>query len=121
MGYNTVVMICNDAWGEAVRDPKGFVDAISHNMNMVMSGKPIDFGLGNHANGFEVVSCQHADVTPIIAAGGNYASILGYVGCIGHHEADNQLLILRRLAEDRGYKLVKKPARKPRVKKPTIE
>lgn len=112
MGFNTTVMICNDAWSAVLADPKGFVDKIHEGMGRVTINKPFDFGLGNHVNGFQVVANQHADVTTLVAIGGNHASILGFTRFINHHEEEGQVFLLKMLAEKLGYRVSKKPRKR---------
>ena len=112
MGYNTVVFICNDAMESIKNDPAGFVDKVIEGTSRVTYKMPWEFGLGSHANGMAVVSCQHADTTTIIAAGGNYASILGHYYAHSHHQKEDQVRILKELAENLGYTVSKKPTKR---------
>jgi hypothetical protein len=55
MGYNSLVMICNDALNAIDQDPEGFAKKLSYYIGGgVGSEKPFDFGHGNHANGFQI-------------------------------------------------------------------
>jgi len=113
MGFNTTVFICNDAFSAMQNDPKGFVGKIVEGTMRCQPDKPFEFGLGNQGNGFQVVSCEHADIVTLIAAGGNHATPLGhaFMGVRGHHTAEGQVEILRQIADRLGYRLVKKPRR----------
>lgn len=53
-------------------------------------------------------SVVHADTTTILAVGGNYTTVLGYSAETGHHTEKGKVALLKSLASDLGYKLVKK-------------
>lgn len=114
MGMMTTVMILNDAWHSARRDPKSFIDAIDTAMNRVTSEKPLGFSLNPHgfsvgiSGGFAVMSCQHADTTTLLAVGGNYATVLGHQGLRNHHKPEDREAILRELADSMGFRIVRK-------------
>ena len=110
MGYNTVLFFCNDSMNEIKKHPEEFFNEILKGTSHCGT-EPYEFGLGC-SNGFAVVSCQHADLTTVIAAGGNYASILGTTWGSSHHEADSQVRILKELADKLGYRMTKKPKSK---------
>lgn len=111
MGYNSVIFICNDAISAIERDPEGWWrrtwDAL--NSPACMSGKTEEYGFGNHANGFRAVHNQHADFGVLIAAGGNFAQVVGRRAYAWRH---NDPGVLKDLLEDAankiGYTLVKK-------------
>ena len=111
MGFNTAVMILNDRFEDIRREPQRFVDEM-------LSGSckwGVDRGEQQHGVDFYpgqsvVVPSQHADVVQVIAVGGNCLTVLGNIygsGC--HSENEDQLRLLKLLADDRGYRLVKKP------------
>lgn len=98
MGYNSVLFLCNDAIGQIERDPEGWWKK-SYEELLTLSRKDHDgtYGFGNHANGFQAVSNQHADNVVLIAAGGNYATVIDteYGGWnIGHHTKEGQIKLL---------------------------
>jgi hypothetical protein len=94
MGFNTTLLILNDAMGEIDKDPAGWWQKTQRQL---YEPPNTDYGFGHHGNGFRVVANSHADMVNVIAVGGNYASILGtiYNGNHGHHEVADQLRILR--------------------------
>lgn len=107
MGFNSLVMICNDGLGAIEKNPEGFANKI---VRYIGGGKgmnePFTFGHEMWANHFQIVWNQHADVTGIIAVGGNHASVLGMT-MGGHYTPDKQLLLLKELARKFGYHLTK--------------
>lgn len=119
MGYNSVVFICNDAIDRIERDPAGWWGhawtALSNLGNERRPHRPDGtFGFGGHANGFQAVSNEHADVHSVIIAGGNYATVVGHVyrGNHGHHETEEQIETLRLVLAPLGYDIVKKKGKK---------
>jgi hypothetical protein len=112
MGFNSTVVICNDAFSAIDDDPAGWwartKTAISH---AHMGHKPVEYGFGHHANGFWAVSNHHADQVSLIAVGGNYPTVLfqEHWGNRGHHSDEDKLELLRRAAGQLGYTLTKKP------------
>lgn len=82
MGWNTTVVIINDALGEIEKDPefgKKLAAAIReagarHLPNEKRENgyhRIIEIPAGNHANAAQVVESHHADVMVLVAVGGN--------------------------------------------------
>ncbi len=81
MGYQTTVIIRNDAISEIERNPEEFVrnlldtlrrvglDEISHTNGL-------DFPCGHHANVGRVIETHHSDSTTIITSGGSTGELL---------------------------------------------
>lgn len=111
MGYNTTLMVLNDAIHEIDKDPAGWWAKTKKVMaGSIGRGEGESYGFGNHANGFRVVAQDHADIVNVIAVGGNYAAILGrvYNGNQAIHDPEGQLRLLREIAAQHGYGLVKR-------------
>lgn len=117
MGWNTGVIILNDAVHAIENNPDEFVNGrrgLSAAMSQFMAGrnerKFIDIGVGGHVNAASVFHQQHADSVGVYALGGNYASELGSLhwGNQGHHEDEQKVKLLERIADQLGYKLVPK-------------
>lgn len=108
MGYNSTVLVLNDRLGEIERDPEAFVKEMInaiHRKGMTY-GEAAVFYPGQSS----VISCAHADQVTVMAVGGNHATILGRVYNGGnHHTEENQISILKRIADDYGFRLVRKP------------
>jgi len=112
MGYNTTLFLLNDATDAIDRDPAGWWDKAKQSMSKAFRNEPYrerEFGHGNNANGFAAISNEHADVTVLIAVGGNHATVLdkAYNGGI-HHDEESQIELLRGWAAKLGYRIVKR-------------
>ena len=71
MGYNTTLIVLNDALEEIKGDPefgKKVAEAISR---IVISEGRIDISAGNHCNAASVVESHHADISRLVLLGGN--------------------------------------------------
>lgn len=75
MGYNTTVVILNDALGQIAKDPK-FGEKLARAIMEVRRDKPVDVSAGNHCNAALVVETHHADETVFVAVGRNYGEAL---------------------------------------------
>jgi hypothetical protein len=73
-----------------------------------------EFAFGSNANGFAAVSNVHADNHVLIIAGGNYATVVDVIpmGNSGHHTEEQQIALLKRVLDKKGYYISKKPRRK---------
>lgn len=80
MGFNTTVVVLNDALGEIRNDPefgRRLADAIAH----VQRGKPVDVPAhsikgGIHCNAAVVIETHHADYMVTVRVGGNYGEVV---------------------------------------------
>lgn len=111
MGFNSTVIVMNDALGSIEKD-KDFGRKLSDGIRDLYSRrKPtdlVDVSAGGYVNAASVIEQHHADSTAIIAVGGNYGTVLGHYWSYSHHEPASQLNILKHLASEMGYRLVKK-------------
>jgi hypothetical protein len=114
MGYNTTVIVMDDALAAIANDPEfgknlaiACMDKFSQQTGMV----PVI--AGKHLNAASVVDTHHADQTAIIAVGGNCATVMAYHYDWRHHDPEVQERILKTLADKLGYTVRKKPTRKP--------
>lgn len=118
MGFNTALMVLNDGLHCLDDDP----DAGKRIYNMVLEactgrrGEVFSTGLaimhngearGSHGGVVSCLSSLHADELQIIAVGGNRIQYLGYGG---GYSADPETM-LRNLADQMGYRIVKKASR----------
>ena len=118
MGYNSTILILNDGLDDIERDLPAWWESVKRkilSMDTEQRGHADghyglgDVGAGCHANCSTVLACHHADEVVVMAVGGNHASFLGSVYNGGKHsDPKDQLDILKRLADKRGYRLVKK-------------
>ena len=109
MGYNTTMMIMNDGIGAIDRDLPNWWERVKN--AIFTQNYDEQQPASNHCNVSQVICCQHADLTQIVTVGGNYGDLLGLVLGWKHHTKDDQLKIVKDLAEQMGYRLVKKPKR----------
>jgi len=117
MGFNTTVVILNDSLGAIENDPsfgKNLAQAITQRSGDVPAYSYRDGEVrGVHCNAATVIESHHADGTAIVAVGGNIGEKLDevwYVGDIWTEEG--KLKILKQMADNMGYRLVKKAPRK---------
>lgn len=114
MGCNTLLLVLNDHIQEIEIDASlGHKISSAISKSTVMNGRPVDIQCGRSINGMSVITCNHMDITTIVAVGGNNASVLHRVGFIDHHTDEDQLKLLKSWADAQGYCLHKKPRRKP--------
>ena len=121
MGYNTTVVVLNDALSMIRDDPK-FGENLYDAILRLQRGEQVDVPAysyrdgrvsGVHVNAATAVETHHADGTAVVAVGGNCATVLGHVFYTGYHgDESGKLKTLQQLADAMGYRLVKKPARK---------
>ena len=118
MGFNTTVVVSNDALHTIAKDPdfgKNLAKAIqSIGCRTDESiGVSATDGLAIHCSAAEVVECHHADDLVAIAIGCNGGTELGYAGRynILHKENkdEQKIEMLRNLAESLGYTIRKNP------------
>ena len=98
MGFNSVLFICNDAMDQIDNDP---IEWWRKTKQALMSrecsrGETVEYGFGSHANGFRAVWNGHADYGVLIAAGGNFAQVVGDGYQMWKH---NDPEVLKRLLE----------------------
>ncbi len=106
MGWNTTVLVLNDALHEIENDPSfGKRLGFAIQQNHMRPGR-IDVPVGCHANPVTVLEQHHADQVAMLAVGGNDGRVLGH----GFWQDSNEQL-LKRVADELGYRLVKKPKR----------
>ena len=106
MGFNTTVIVRNDALGNIEEDPefgKNLARAIMH--LSVSQGRSVDVSSKGHCNAASAIETHHADRYIASAIGGNTAIVLG--DC-GSWQVDDEVDMLRRLADKHGYNLHKK-------------
>lgn len=109
MGFNSAIMICNDAMHEIEKDPVGWWKKANSALNNISRTNDGVFGFGSHSNYFQAICNHHADQVSIVAIGGNRAQILGH----GNWN-DTPEVLLKKLADELGYSLSKK--RQPKKK-----
>lgn len=110
MGFNSTIIVMNDAVHEIESDPefgKNLAQAIM--MHSAGPGRRLDVPAGSHSNAASVVDCQHADVVSVVAIGGNHGTVLFRTHNGGHHhDESDQIELLKSLADKYGFRLTKK-------------
>ncbi len=109
MGYNSTVVVMNDAL-HAIEDDPQFGKKLSQAIMTVSRGNPVDVSALNHCNAATVIETHHADGTALVAVGQNYGHNLGILYPYGEEELD--VRVLKALADKLGYYVSKKPQRK---------
>ena len=114
MGFNTAVLILNDAIDGVEKDPASFAKNMMHAWHLFQrTGNPTDFAIGNHVNGGTIFHNAHADVTGVYAIGGNHTSKLHTAWNGGkHHSDEEKVKLLKELANELGYTITKKRKKK---------
>ena len=113
MGFNTTVVVLNDALPYIEEDPE-FGKKLARAISEASLGHKVDVrasnGMVSHGNAAQVIETHHADGTAVVAVGGNMGVKLGsaFVGYSDDYNVD----VLRALADQMGYRISKKPERK---------
>ena len=120
MGWNTTVVVLNDALDQIAKDPK-FGEKLARAISSLSTEQYIteregrqfygvDVDAGNHCNAATVIETHHADVQKLVLVGGNMGEDLGAVW-LGGGEEPKELRLARSLAEHYGYHLRKNPTK----------
>jgi hypothetical protein len=109
MGFRTVVMLNNDMCHEWSKDPN-LGSMIQEAMNYAHTSHPDRKEWSRLRNYGRVVECVHADTQTLVRLD-HYQGFepLAYTGCTyGPSTEEDKLKLLKRAAEEMGYRLVKK-------------
>lgn len=112
MGYNTTVVVLDDALSEIEGD-KDFGKTLSSKISeKSVSNNPIDVpaksGTCTHANAAQVIESHHADIVTLVAVGGNTGKVLARGHGVWRMEESDLLELLNTAAQNLGYELTKK-------------
>jgi hypothetical protein len=78
MGYNTVVVVLNDALGQ-IRDDPAFGRKLSEAVGKHWQTRGlVDISAGNHCNAATVIDSQHADHSMCVVVGGNTGKVMPF-------------------------------------------
>lgn len=117
MGYNSTVVVMNDALHSIENDPE-FGRKLKDAILTVQRGRPVDVSAGGFCNAATVIETHHADGLIAVVVGVNGGQILGYCGTWHRAYSDKmddesrKEYHLKNLARDCGYRLVKLPKQK---------
>jgi hypothetical protein len=128
MGWNTGVIILNDAMGQITKHPNEFVENLNEAISLYHRDNAcLDIRVGNHGNAASVFHQSHADSVGVYSIGGNCASKMmetqwlqiqegsgRHFECYHnggrHTREDDKLGLLKQMADEMGYRLHKKPS-----------
>jgi hypothetical protein len=103
MGFNTTVVVMNDALHQIAED-KDFGKKLYDAVLEVNRGKSVDVSAGCHVNAATVIETHHADGMHAVLVGGNYGQDIGYVGgyALDTTNLEHKKALLRSIAERLG-------------------
>jgi hypothetical protein len=109
MGFNTTVIVLNDALHAIAEDPQ-FGKKLAAAVMSLGSGRKYDAVISamNHVNAATAIESHHADAFSVVAIGGNMGAVLGYGG--GYRNTNEE--ILKALASSMGFVVHRKPAKR---------
>lgn len=113
MGFNATLIVLLDALGEIEKDKdfgKNVAEAISR-VSLRPQKNMVDIRSGNHLNAASVVESHHADSTVVLAVGGNCGSVLATTYGWQHTDKLFRERLLRQMADEAGFRLVRKTAK----------
>lgn len=76
MGFNTTILVRNDALKDIARDRDFGSKLASAIAETSTTNKAVEISSGGHSNAATVIETHHADYTAIVAIGGNTGSVL---------------------------------------------
>lgn len=107
MGFNTTVVVMNDALSDIQRDPDFGKNLAAAILKLGLSNEPRDVHAGTHVNAATVIETHHADGVFGVLVGGNYGESLGRL--LGYRydlsELESKKALLRSLADRLGLKI----------------
>jgi hypothetical protein len=76
MGYNTTIVLYNDALDQIEKDPQLGRSIGAAVRQVACRYGAVDVPAGNHSNAMRVIESHHADTTALVAVGANTGSVL---------------------------------------------
>lgn len=106
MGFNTTVVVYNDAIDAIEKDPK-FGANLAAAVKECARGRQVDVPAGNHVNAARVIESHHADNMHAVLVGGNLGDDLGRVGNwrLDTTDKEQRKALLRSIAARFGLKI----------------
>lgn len=118
MGFNTSMIVLNDALGDIERDPE-FGRKVSQAVSKLSlpeeyrSAWGVDVSAGCSVNAATVIETHHADSISIVAFGRNEGIVLAK-HLYAYGTESQEIRVLKALADQHGYVLHRKPQPKKR-------
>lgn len=105
MGYNTTLILCNDAFGD-IKEDKDFGNKVVQAAGNHLGDKTsLINSLGNYG---KVISMNHADNINVIIAGGNTGQLIHSVDDrYFDYSKQSAINLLINILEEAGYKVTK--------------
>ncbi len=117
MGWNTTLVIYNDALGDIEKDPefgKNVANAVRELHGVQHTDRStVDIPAGRHSNAGMAIETHHADRTALVSVGGNLGVLQMTAPGWDHHTLEGRERLLREWAREQGFRLVK-ASEKPR-------
>lgn len=108
MGFNTTVVVLNDALGDIENDVN-FGKKLSTAIRLQsVTKRDEDVSAGPSCNAATVIEQHHADISVLVAVGGNCGTYLCSIYEYRHNEIVTQERLLQSLADKLGYTVKKK-------------
>ena len=111
MGFNSTVIVLNDALNEIEQD-RGFGRKVAEAIRELdFSGnRHIDISSGCHCNAASAVETHHADQTAVVSIGGNCGQVLGRAHGWDYdlRKPEDKERLLKQLAGDLGFSIRRK-------------
>ncbi len=104
MGYNTTVVVLNDALDVIEKDPT-FGKRLAQAIGAYQQGTRVDIHAGNHGNAAHIVECHHADSTVVITVGGNLGIAHASIHNWRHNTVEVQREVLKAWAKKLGMEV----------------
>lgn len=104
MGYNTSILILNDARSVIKSNPLQFTENVLNMMDITNGIKPGDsMGLGNHCNPMSLITRSDADISHLVLIGQNSSEALYQTG-IWHGDIQKNLDIIKKATAELKYR-----------------
>ena len=105
MGFNTTVVVLNDALESISRDGKFGCNLVDSIMSL---GRSNIVSAGEYVNAATVIETHHADLFSVVLVGRNTGSHLQGLKYPIHVSLPNPVEALKEIADQLGYRVVKK-------------
>lgn len=115
MGYNSGIIILNDALHVIEKNPLEFTEQVVHTIQRsggrLPAGAKVDIAVRGHVNAASLFHMAHADEHQAYVVGGNTAIAVpgGWTSIRGYQDPkETNLALIKQMADAAGYRLIKK-------------